>query len=123
MSYNSMLMTSNQTIPLKKKNELMCSHVLQGQIHCISFLTASAYCLMILMFAFKWYAAPFPNSHKISYMTDHLTITFMMSIFVMNIKRDYFENSIFLSHWHWNYMSRMICRRPEFKWRLHKSRS
>jgi hypothetical protein len=72
-----MLMTSNQTIPIKKNNELICSNVLGGQINSSSILTVSAYCLMILMdfnvLLFKWYAAPFPNSHKSSYMTECLT--------------------------------------------------
>jgi len=51
---------------------------LKGQINSSSILTVSAYCLMILIdfnnvLLLKWYAVPFPNSHKSSYMTDHLS--------------------------------------------------
>ena len=42
-------MTSNQTIPIKKNNELICSNVLGGQINSSSIVTVSAYCLMILI--------------------------------------------------------------------------
>ena len=44
-----MPMTSNQTIPIKKNNELICSNVLGGQINSSSIVTVSAYCLMILI--------------------------------------------------------------------------
>jgi hypothetical protein len=91
-------MTSNQTIPIKKNNELICSNILKGQINSSSILTVSAYCLMILtdfnnLLFLKWYAAPFPNSHKSSHMTDHLFQN-SMYIFVMNIKCDNSEISM-----------------------------